>query len=213
LKIPLSYQTSEYDCAPVTFLNALNYLCDREELDPELIKAIYRFSLDCVDNAGNRGKCGTSKQAVQSLTEWISQYSSKKGLGIVCKFLAPSEISMENASITKWFREGGVLLACVDFEHSYHYVLVTAMDDSFVYIFDPYYLPLKPAGSDFDVVEGRPFKLNRRVKKEVFYDAKQRNYALGELSKRECVLMYRTENYQKLDNSTHVQYSGYINNS
>ena len=40
MKIPLRYQVSEYDCGPTSLLNALNYLFQREEISPELIRNI-----------------------------------------------------------------------------------------------------------------------------------------------------------------------------
>ena len=34
MKNVLNYQTSEYDCGPVSFLNGVRYLFDREEIFP-----------------------------------------------------------------------------------------------------------------------------------------------------------------------------------
>jgi len=191
LKIPLNYQQSEYDCVPVTFLNALSYLCNRAEIDPVLIKAIYQHSLDSCDSHGNPGKRGTSQQAVASLVKWINQYSSKVRLGLYCQLLPPSDITIENTQIFSRVKRGGVLLACVHFEGSYHYVLVTGLDEYFVYVFDPYYTTVNLAEKDFDFIIDQPFIMNRRVQKEVFFGTESRPYALGEISKRECVLFYR----------------------
>lgn len=68
MKIPLSYQFSEFDCAPVTFLNAFLYLFDRSFTDPDTIKAIFQNTLDLPDRNGVVGKGGTSVNAVK-LTE------------------------------------------------------------------------------------------------------------------------------------------------
>jgi len=56
MKGPLHYQTSEYDCVPVTFLNALAYLFPREAIPPPVIRHIFLYSLDTV---GRHGKLGT----------------------------------------------------------------------------------------------------------------------------------------------------------
>lgn len=191
LKIPLNYQQSEYDCVPITFLNALSYLCNREEIDPLLIKMIYQQSLDSFDDHGNPGKCGTSEQAVESMAIWINQYSRKIFLGIYCEFLSSNEVTFENSLISTKVNYGGVLLPCVHFAGSYHYVLVTGLDDSFVYIFDPYYMAINSLEKEFDFITDQPLKMNRRVRKDVFFGVESRPYALGEMSKRECVLIYR----------------------
>ena len=36
MKVPLRYQNTEYDCGTTTFINALAYLYDREEIPVEL---------------------------------------------------------------------------------------------------------------------------------------------------------------------------------
>ena len=46
MKIPLRYQNTEYDCGTTSFINALAYLYDREDIPVELIKAIYKYTLD-----------------------------------------------------------------------------------------------------------------------------------------------------------------------
>ena len=46
MKVPLRYQNTEYDCGTTSFVNALAYLYDREDVPVELLKAIYKFTLD-----------------------------------------------------------------------------------------------------------------------------------------------------------------------
>ena len=46
MKVPLRYQNTEYDCETTSFVNALVYLYDREDVHVELLKAIYKFTLD-----------------------------------------------------------------------------------------------------------------------------------------------------------------------
>lgn len=49
MKVPLRYQNSEYDCGTTSFINALAYLYDRENIPVELLKAIYQYTLDVED--------------------------------------------------------------------------------------------------------------------------------------------------------------------
>ena len=59
MKIPLRYQNTEYDCGTTSFINALAYLYDREDIPVELLKAIYRFTLVVEDKNSIEGKGGT----------------------------------------------------------------------------------------------------------------------------------------------------------
>ena len=45
MKSPLHYQISEYDCGPTTLLNALNFLFEREEIPPDIIRNIMLYYL------------------------------------------------------------------------------------------------------------------------------------------------------------------------
>ena len=46
MKNILNYQTSEYDCGPVSLTNAIRYLFDREIIYPDIIKYIMLYCLD-----------------------------------------------------------------------------------------------------------------------------------------------------------------------
>jgi len=49
MKVSLRYQNSKYDCGTTSFINALAYLYDRENIPVELLKAIYQYTLDVED--------------------------------------------------------------------------------------------------------------------------------------------------------------------
>lgn len=191
MKTPLNYQCSIFDCAPVTFINALSYLCDRHDIDPVIIKAIYACTLDRRDFSGEPGKRGTSAQAIRSLAEWITKYSRTNGQPLTCDFLSPETITVDNNILWQSITNGGVLLACVIFDRTYHYVLVTEIDASYVYLFDPYYDPIVNHPGCMPVTD-LPMKMNRRVERSVFFSQQKLPYSLGEQSKRECVLMIRS---------------------
>lgn len=52
MKNVLNYQTSEYDCGPVSFLNGVRYLFDREEIFPDIVKFIMLYTLDTYNTKG-----------------------------------------------------------------------------------------------------------------------------------------------------------------
>ena len=45
MKNLLNYQTSEYDCGPVSLLNGIRYLFEREEIVPDLVKFIMLYCM------------------------------------------------------------------------------------------------------------------------------------------------------------------------
>ena len=48
----LIYQSSEYDCGPVSLINGIRYLFDREEIYPDVIKFIMLYCMDTYNEAG-----------------------------------------------------------------------------------------------------------------------------------------------------------------
>lgn len=190
MKTPLNYQCSIYDCAPVTFVNALIYLYEREEIDPALLKSIYTHCLDRRDDAGNPGKRGTSAAAMHALAEWIDNYSRSHNLSLHCEYLIAHSIQNDNPLLWETVSNGGVLLACVNFDNAHHYVLVTDINQSYVYLFDPFYHPA-PRHPGYSAITDQPMKTNRRIGRNIFFAEEIQPYSLGECSKREAVLMYR----------------------
>ena len=77
MKNPLRFQTTEYDCATTTIINALSYLYEREELPIELVKAVYEYTLDEMDQEGILGKGGTSKKGIGGSARPISEYDKR----------------------------------------------------------------------------------------------------------------------------------------
>ena len=73
MKILLKYQNSEYDCGPTSFINALAYLYEREEVPIELIKAIYEYTLDVKNSEGIVGKGGTSREKQIELGKYFNK--------------------------------------------------------------------------------------------------------------------------------------------
>jgi len=193
LKIPLKYQSSEYDCAPTTFINALNYVLSREKIDPIMIKTIMDYSLDNFDQYGVSGKGGTSRIAVELTAKWIDNYCGFKNLGISCKFLRGVEVDFDNDNkIKESINTGGVFLSCICLESSvYHYVLVTDMDDNFIYFFDPFSIDGQFESDDIEIISDRPFRMNRKVSRQRFNSNENIYYSLGMKEKREGVLIIK----------------------
>ena len=131
MKILLKYQNSEYDCGPTSFINALAYLYEREEVPIELIKAIYEYTLDVENSEGIVGKGGTSREKQIELGEYFNKYASETNF----KIHAESTKDVTEEILKETINKGGVIVARC-FQDVEHYVLITNIIDDMVYIFD-----------------------------------------------------------------------------
>ena len=190
MKTPLRYQITEYDCGSVSLLNCITYLFKREEIPAELVKAISTYTLDCYDEYGNLGQKGTSREAVQYISRWITNFSESKDFGITCEYLSKDEVTLEK--IAHCIKNKG----CVNlrtYQGCEHYVTITGIDREYIYIFDPYYYPASHYKNNEHIfhIADQPFSYNRKVTFERFLSTQKYENALGPLDKRECVLFYR----------------------
>ena len=97
MKIPLRYQNTEYDCGTTSFVNALSFLYDREDIPVELLKAIYRFTLDVENSEGIVGACGTSRIHAELLAKYFVDYANENNhFDIKCKILHGEEVNLDN---------------------------------------------------------------------------------------------------------------------
>ncbi len=191
MKVPLRYQNTEYDCGTTSFVNALAYLYDREEIPIELLKSIYKFTLDVEGNDGVEGKGGTSRKHAELLAKKFVEFANdKKEFNIKCKILYGLNVTLER--MKKSLNNNGVIIARC-WQDAEHYVLITKIDDNFAYLFDPYYLNENYYVDDDDVaiVLHESFTHNRIVKIERLFDESKKDFSLLEESKRSIILMNR----------------------
>jgi len=72
----------------------------------------------------------------------------------------------------------------------WHYVLLTGIDDKYVYLFDPYYRGKSFSVEGIEMIKDAPTKMNRKIKHEILNSEGKGYYALGKLEDRECMLLY-----------------------
>lgn len=166
-KTPLDYQITEYDCGTTTLLNALRYLFKRSEISPEIYKYIMQYTLDKSNDLGEIGKGGTSVYALEFLSNWLNENAINKGMNLTTKSLLKDEISIYNKELESKIKTGAVAILRV-YQECEHYCLLTALDEKYAYIFDPYYLNINYYDKDncVEIIKDRPFEFNRKVKKE-----------------------------------------------
>ncbi len=193
MKIPLSYQKSEYDCGPTTMLNAIGYLFEREDIPSDIIKYIMAYCLDTIDAKGICGKKGTSKVAMMFLSNWLNQYGRVRNFPIHCEYVAGEAVSVEEGSIVmEGLKRGGVAISRLIHE-DWHYVLMTGFDKSNIHLFDPYYRKRPYIQEGIKIVNDFPTKYNRTVDFEHFNSSTKSMYALGKPAKREAVMIFNTK--------------------
>ena len=191
MKIPLRYQNTEYDCGTTSFINALAYLYDREDVPVELIKAVYKYTLDVESEDGVVGKGGTSRKHAELLARYFVEYANEnKNFKISCTVLSKDKVNLSDMKET--VDNNGVIIARC-WQDVEHYVLITKIDDNFAYIFDPYYLDEEYYYDDEDVaiVLHETFTHNRIVKLERLFSEDNKDFSLLKESDREVILIKR----------------------
>ena len=195
MRTPLRYQVSEYDCGPTTFLNAVSFLFDIKEIQPDVIKAIYTYSLDGFNGKGEVGKTGTSGPCICFLSQWFNQYSKQRKFPIHCEYLNGSDVNLDNESkiITVLKNGGCALLKC--YLDVGHYILATGYDEEkdMIKVFDPYYLHKALRRKDIHMVHDKPFACNRYISVHRLSKENRDYYNLGPIDWRESVTFVRTD--------------------
>ncbi len=195
MKVPLRFQITEYDCGTVSLLNALSYLFERENMPLELVKEIYKYTISCHTEDGVLGKSGKQKENIKNLIKWATDLTKKKDYGVKFTRCEQREVNIEN--IRSCIKNKGVVYAktyrCHDI--SEHYVIITSLDESNAYVFDPYFLDERHYDMDSDVsfIFDEPFRYNRIVKLERLLSNTKKDLSLGRTDVRECILIERVK--------------------
>lgn len=178
MKIPLRYQITECDCGIISLANAITYLYNREEIETKLIYGIfeYFYRLNVTKDGG-----GISKINLMSLTNVLNSENTK--MKMIFKMIDNDKYNstINTKEIIDWINSGGVAIPRV-WQTCEHYILVTKIDQNYVYIFDPYLFD-KDYYTDDECVEDiydQPYKYNRKVKIERFNSKTTKDFSLVE---------------------------------
>ncbi len=188
MKVPLRFQVTEFDCGTVSLLNAFSYLFERKEIPAELVRAINLYTLDCHDEKGNIGAGGTSREAINKLTHWITRYANEHDFNVKCERLEKEKVTLE-----RFYQclenNGCIFIRC--HQTTEHYVIITKIRKKTAYIFDSYYLDKNEYDNDREVkiILNRPFTHNRKVSLKRLFSESKKDFSLGNINMRECVLI------------------------
>ena len=208
MKNLLNYQSSEYDCGPISLTNAIRYLCEREEIYPDIIKYIMLYCLDSYDEKGEIGKHGTSATAMMFLSNWLNQFGKMKHFPIACEFITGEDVYLATDSkIICALQQGGAVVLRVTLDVG-HYVLLTGIEGDKLYLFDPYYEEEGDPNFSKDYydpgiifINDRPKYANRLVSIEKINRFSEGYYEMGPYEIREAVILFN-ENTRLLPEKT-----------
>ncbi|MDA0747049.1 MAG: hypothetical protein O2954_11055 [bacterium] len=196
MKIPFRYQISEYDCVPTVMINGLIHLFDRRDIPPMIIRHIFIYSLDEIVNDEDVGKGGTSRFAVQLLSNWLASYKTSR-FSLGTEYLEFDQVHLRQGNkIVTCLNSGGVALCNILLKHAEeHFVLALKADVEWIYVFDPYRRQALEDDMEDNVrvLKRRsgndPNLAIRREWLDGFTD--QRQFCFGLKNSRECLLMWR----------------------
>lgn len=192
MKIPLRFQITEFDCGTIALQNAISYLYDRENVPAELVRAISIYTVNCYDERGNISENGTSRDVMENMTVWIDNFLHQCNFNLNCRRYVGENIDLN--AIKQCVDERGCALFKTYRDGMEHFVIITMMDEEFLYIWDSYYLGETYYDSErkISIIFNKPFHYNRKVSIERFLETSTKDFALGPVNERECLLFNKT---------------------
>ena len=192
--VPLHYQVSEYDCVPTALINAVSYLFHRKEIPPMVIRHIFLYSLDTVGRNARFGIGGTSKYAVRLIGKWLNDYKIKS-FSVQTEFLDKKIVTIHSDSrINECIAQGGVALCNILLaSKEEHYVMITKIDDIWVYCFDSYRRTfVRGLKNNVEVLHPSDGRApNLRIRISWFNKFSNDRFCLGPVELRESLLIWR----------------------
>ncbi|MFI3168362.1 MAG: peptidase C39 [Faecalibacterium sp.] len=192
MPVPLNYQISEYDCGPISMLNALSVQFSRKQIQPSMIKAVFNYTMDSCDSKGRSGQKGTSAAALRFIGKWLNEYNQQCGFPVYCKNLHPNDIFLGKDSKLNIALDNGAVAIVRCLLGTGHYILITKADDTHVYAWDPYHLDNPIRKKTIQTITDTPCSHNRRIHFDQMNQTGRYYYSLGDIEKRECLLIYNT---------------------
>ena len=193
MKSPLRYQITDFDCGSVSLINCLTYLFEREEVPAELVRIITTFSLECYNEKGMLENNAYTKQLNYVVSKWVSEFARQKMIPLKSLYLTGEKIGL--SMIVGCLKREGCVNVKTYRDGYEHYVMLTDIDDDYVYMFDPYYCYASEYRNNpnVDVIVDMPFNYNRKVKLEHFLSEKKQDYMFGPVRDREIIWFERND--------------------
>ncbi len=184
MKSPLGYQISEFDCGPVSVINSLKFLFQREEISAKAVIQIFHSGMDVEGEKGRLGEGGTSKEEMFRIWNILESI-----LPIEVTYQKEEEASI--FSLQNCLKNFGCVIVRTYLENIEHYVLVTSFDNICYYLWDPYFLTEEKSNKKVIIDFHHPFQYNRIVSKEIFESPNILDFSLGPIFHREIISISR----------------------
>lgn len=203
MKLPLLYQTTNYDCGPTAVLNAIRFLYDREQIPPEFVHKAFSCMLDRSNGECVFARGGTTNAALRYYAQWLNIYARDIHYNIRTYYIEGDKVNMREGSlIRKCLNMDGAVVArcCVQEDH---FITLTGMQlgteenpyDTMEYVrlFDPWYME-KPLWNDSRIqrVNDKPKEYNMLVPVEDLEAGRETWYALENCDEKCAALFIRT---------------------
>ena len=121
----------------------------------------------------------------------LARWPEKRQLDISSRYLSGSCVRLsQNSAICDCLRRGGAVVVRLYLLDDPHYILLTGVEDDRVFAFDPYLLEEPLPEQDILITEDHPYRYNRVIPFSYFNSTGRTQYALGEMSQREAVLLF-----------------------
>lgn len=209
--VPLNYQVGEFDCVPVTFSNAVNFLIGETEYRSEIVDIIHDNTLDAngyrkIDKNGNtigtlkrktnqknviteKGYGGTTKKSIESLCRELGNFDENGFEPLECTYQKGSEITEK--LIKDQLKHGSVGIVRVNLDNFGHYTMMTDIKHNNVLMFDTYYKEELKNNQKTDVkmIQNHPLEFNRSVPLKHLFETEKDDYMMGDIKKREIVFL------------------------
>lgn len=199
MKNLLNYQSTEYDCGPVSIINGIRFLFEREEIPPEIIKFVTLYCMDTFNENGELCKHGTSAAAISFICSWLNHLGVRKNFPIHCEYITGEAVATsKDSKIASALRKGGVAVVRL-FLGVPHYVLLTGLEGDMLFLFDPFYeetddpeLDEEYEEAGISILTDQPKRANRSVLAERLNSTDKGYYEMGDYDLREALIMYNT---------------------
>lgn len=162
MKISLRSSILKEDYGIISLYNAFLYLFEKEEIKENWIEELMRFYLHKRQNRERK-----------TIEKWF--YDREMDDLITVQFVNGKQVN--EAFIEKAILEKGCVLIPIYLKK--HYVLVTQIDDNYVYVFDPY-------------EKENQQNYNRKIEKHTFFHGIERDGSLGPVKERTCLYLAKS---------------------
>lgn len=209
MKSPLRYQITEYDSGATAILNGISFICDREDINPNLVSAVYRYALDTANsNVKPQNDDYSSKAIMSFITKNIETYNAGAKVKLELRKMAVKDLTID--AIESCARLGGATIIPIYSKlTATRFVTVTNTEDGKVMLFDPYFISNESEVWDYEKdiinVTDKPFEYNRIITSDRLL-ASEIPYSLSPFKDDECYFLFASDNTKPVSFASNFDY-------